>query len=104
MTDAPEVAAGEPAYMAQKSVTSFSQQGVSQAKVDAGWMATPGATPAHMLTGPSAATVQPVTAKDAIANKNSELLRVAAAESAERAGAAQVCPNALVSAPRQHSF
>ena len=93
MTDAPEVATGPPAYMAQKSVSSFAQQGVSKAGVDASWMATPGAKPAHMLTGPSAATVQPVTAKDVIASKNSELLRIAAAEAAEQAGTAQVRSN-----------
>jgi hypothetical protein len=95
MTDAPEITTGPPAYMAQKSVTSFTQQGAAKASIDPGWMA------AHLLSGPgAAATVQPLTNQDVIAQKNEELLRVAAAEAAEAAAKARcraACMSLLVS-------
>lgn len=84
MTDTPEVKVKPPAYMCQKSVSAFSQHGVSAAAADPSWTALPGSKPAHLLTSSSAATVQPVSNKVAIAMQNAELLRVAAEEAAAR--------------------
>jgi hypothetical protein len=93
MTDAPEVVTGPPAYMAQKSVTAFSAQGASTAAHDPSWTAAPGgAQPRHLLLdSSSAATVQPQTTKDSIAQKNADLLRLAADESKAHASASKVC-------------
>ena len=90
MTATPEVKAPTPAYMAQKSVQAFSQQGVGAAAPDASWTALPGAAPAHLLTAGGAATVQPLSKKEAIAQQNAELMRLVADESAAAALAEQV--------------
>jgi hypothetical protein len=89
MTSLPAPAATGPAYMAQKSVTSFSEQGQEpQLHADPSWTAVPGAA-AQPLLKSSRSVVQPVTTKDAIAAKNEELLKVAARET-------QCLPNSQV--------
>lgn len=68
-----------PAYMAQKSVTAFTDQGSKPVEVDPSWTALPGAAPSNLLKG-GPGVVQPRTERDVIAAKNDELLHLAAQE------------------------
>jgi hypothetical protein len=90
MTDLPEAAASVPAYMAQKSVTLFSEQGHTSRQVDHSWTAVPCA-PQQALLKSSMSVVQPRTTHDEIAAKNEELLRVVARETQGSDLASAVC-------------
>lgn len=97
MTDAPEAPERVPAYMAQKSVTAFSDGASKPVEVDPSWTALPGAAPSNLLKG-GHAVVQPQSDKDAIAAKNDELMSLAAREARANAEGAAVRPARVCSA------
>lgn len=75
MTSLPTKRAMKPAYMEQTSVNAFSSQGAQGAAEDASWTALPGQAP-QLHIGYKGPMKKPQLAKDVIAEKNAELMRL----------------------------
>lgn len=81
MTALPEMAAKRPAYLDQKSVTQFAQQGSAPVQQDSSWIQGPaGAGGPLLLNGSGQRYAAPVRAEDSIAAKNRALMELAERE------------------------